>query len=155
MPADAARVFEDLRGVGVLLARHVAGFFEQREVDERRGVALGAGVTVPVPGAAEVAALLDDPHVVDTRFVELRAGDQPGEPSADEGDGDLVGEWLALGGGDVGVVDVVLEDPGDLDVLLVAVRPQALVALLAVLASQRLAIDLGARPHGCTVQVPA
>ena len=154
MPADAARVFEDLRGVGVLLARHVAGLFEQREVHEGGRVALSARVTVPVPGAAEVAALLDDPHVVDAGFVQLGAGDQPGEPAADERHGDLVEQRLALDGVDVGILDVVLEDPGDLDVLLVAVRSQALVALLAVLASQRLAVDLCRHPHACTVQVP-
>ena len=145
MAADAARVLEDLRGVGVLLARHVAGLLEQREVHERRGVALGARVAVPVPGAAEVAALLDDPDVVDAGLVQLGAGDQPGESAADEGDGDLVDQRLALGRLDVGILDVVLEDPGDLDVLLVAVGPQPLVAFLAVLASQCVAVDLGAR----------
>ncbi len=152
--ADAAGVFEDLGGVGVLLARHVAGLFEQRQVDERGGVALGAGVAVPVPGAAEVAALLDDADVVDAGLLQLGAGDQPGEPTADEGDGDLVEQRLALGRLDVRILDVVLEDPGDLDVLLVAVGRRRLSRSSRYLASQRFAVDLGARPHGCTVQVP-
>ena len=51
----------------VLLRRHVAGLFEQRQVDHRRGVAHRARVAVPVPRAAEVAAALDDAHVVDAR----------------------------------------------------------------------------------------
>ena len=84
MAPDAARVFEDLGAVGVLLARHVPGLLEQRQIHERGGVALRAGVAVPVPGAAEVAALLDDAHVVDAGFVQLGAGDQTGEAAADE-----------------------------------------------------------------------
>src|SRR5215831_13958115 len=50
--ADALAVFEDLWPVNVLLARHVAGLLQQRQVDHGRGVALGARVAVPVPGAA-------------------------------------------------------------------------------------------------------
>jgi hypothetical protein len=55
--------------VHVLLARHVARFFEQRHVDQRRRVALGAGIAVPVPGAAEVTALLDQAEITNARFL--------------------------------------------------------------------------------------
>ena len=84
-------MLEDLGRVRVLLRRHVPGLFEQRHVDERCGVALRAGVAVPVPGAAEVAALLDDAHVVDAGLLQPRAGDEAGEAAADERDGDVVG----------------------------------------------------------------
>ncbi len=154
-------VVEDLGAVGVLLARHVPGLLEQRQVHERCGVALGAGIAVPIPGAAEVAALLDDSDVVDAGVAELRSGHEPGEAATDERERHLVEQRLTIDGFDVGVLDVVLEDAGDLDVLLVAVGAQPLLALLAVLAPQRLTVDLGARvvarrclvPHGCTVQV--
>ena len=69
-------VLEDFRRVGVLFARHVAGFFEQRHVDERSGVAHGAGIAVPVPGAAEVAAFFQNPHVVDALFDQAGTGHQ-------------------------------------------------------------------------------
>ena len=46
-------------------------------------------------------------------------------------------------GRDVRVVDVVRELARHLDVLLVAVRAQALVALLAVLGAQRVGIEGG------------
>ena len=88
---DALAVLEDLRRVRVLLGGHVPGLLEQRHVHEARGVALGAGVAVPVPGAAEVAALLDDADVVDAGFLEPGAGDEPGEAAADEREGDVVG----------------------------------------------------------------
>jgi hypothetical protein len=59
--ADPLAVREDLRAVHVLLGGHVPGLFQQRHVHHRRGVALRAGVPVPVPGAAEAAAGLHDP----------------------------------------------------------------------------------------------
>ena len=66
---------------------------------------------------------------------------RPAKPAADERDLDLVGQGLALDRRDVRIVDVVGEPPGGLDVLLVAVGPQALVALGSVAAAQRIAID--------------
>ena len=86
VPGDATAVLEDLRCAGVLLARDVAGLLQQREVDVGLDVALCARVPVPVPGAAEVAALLDDAKVVDARLPEPGAGDQAGEAAADDGD---------------------------------------------------------------------
>jgi hypothetical protein len=129
---DPPAVLEDLGPVGVLLGRHVAGLVEQRHVDERVGVALGARIAVPVPRAPEVAALLDDADVPDASLLQPGAGDEAGEPAPDEGHGDLVVPRVALDPFDVGVVEVVGEPAGDLDVLLVAVFPQALVALGAV-----------------------
>ena len=71
LAADGAAVREDLGRARVLLARHVAELFEQRQVDVRLDVAHRARVAVPVPGAAEVAALLDD---ADVRRRRPRAG---------------------------------------------------------------------------------
>ena len=69
-------------------------------------------------------------------------------------DVDLVGQRLAGEARlDVGVVDVVGELAGDLDVLLVAVGAQPLVALGAVLLAQRVRIE-AQRGHG-PVTVPA
>ena len=142
---DALAVLEDLRRLGVLLGGDVAGLLEQREVDVGLDVALRAGVAVPVPGAAEVAALLDDADVVDAGLAEPGAGDQPGEPAADEGHGDLVDQRLALGGFDVGVLEVVGELAGHLDVLLVAVGSQALVALELVAPAQLVGVEIHLR----------
>jgi hypothetical protein len=62
-----AGVRVDLGRRHVLLALGtVAGLLEQRQVDHRRGVAHRARVAVPVPGATDVAAALDDPHVEST-----------------------------------------------------------------------------------------
>ena len=93
--ADRAAVGEDLRRARVLLARHVAELFEQRQVDVRLDVAHRARVAVPVPGAAEVAALLDDAHVVDAGLAQPRAGQQAAEAAADDHHLDLVGERRA------------------------------------------------------------
>ncbi|MCX7201663.1 MAG: hypothetical protein NTV17_05075, partial [Burkholderiales bacterium] len=56
MLADTLTVRQDFGRMRILFAGPMAGFFQQRHVDHGRGVALRAGVAVPVPGAAEVAA---------------------------------------------------------------------------------------------------
>ena len=70
---DGAAVLEDLRRARVLLRRDVADLLEQRQVDVRLDVARRARVAVPVPGAAEVAALLDEAEVVDAGLAQPRA----------------------------------------------------------------------------------
>ena len=144
---DPLALGQDLRRVGVLLGRHVTGFFQQRHVDHRGGVALRARIAVPVPGAAEVAALLDDAHVGDALLDQPRPGHQAREAAADEGEGHVVGLRLALDDGGVGILRIVGEAAGQLLVLVVAVGPQPLVALGDVLGQQRLLVDppLGGR----------
>ena len=90
MLGDPAAVLEDLGAAGVLLGRDVAGLLEQRQVDVGLDVALRPRVAVPVPGAAEVAALLDDADVVDAGLLEAGTGDEPGQATTDDGDRDLV-----------------------------------------------------------------
>ena len=141
MPADAPAVRQDLRRMRVLLGRPMAGLLEQRHVDHRRRVALRAGIAVPVPGAAEIAALLDDAHVLHTGLDQARSGHQPGESATDEGEGDVIGLRGARLDRRVGIVEVAREHAGCLDILSIAVGPQTLVALLAVLAPQRFTVD--------------
>ena len=114
--------------MGVLLGGHVPGFFEQRKIDKRRGVALGARIAIPIPRTAEVTALLDDPHIVDAGLLQRRARNEARKASADEDHLDVIEEWLAVHDLDVGVIDIVSELILHLDVLIVAVRSQALVA---------------------------
>ena len=80
MPADPLGVLEDLGDEGVLLLRHVAELLEQRQVAVRLDVALRAGVAVPVPGAAEVAAGLDDAEVGDALLGQPAAASRPLNP---------------------------------------------------------------------------
>ena len=143
--ADPVAVLEDLRRVRVLLRRHVPGLFEQRHVDHRRRVALRARIAVPVPGAAEVAALLDDPDVVDAGLLQPRAGHQAGEAAADEGHRHVVVLRIALDALGVRVVEIAAELALQLEVLVVAVRSQALVPLLCIPVAQRLGVDISQR----------
>ena len=73
-------VLEDLRAVRVLLGRDVADLLEQRQVDVRLDVALRARVAVPVPGAAEVAALPKEGAAAPTSFKQAGASRQAREP---------------------------------------------------------------------------
>ena len=81
--------------MGIFLGRAMAGLLEQRHIDHRGGVALRAGIAVPVPGAAEIAALLDDAHIVDAGLDQPRAGDEARKAAADKGEGHVVGLGLA------------------------------------------------------------
>ena len=87
---DPLGVPPDLRRHRVLLRRHVPRLLEERQVDHRRRVAHRAGVAVPVPHTAEVAAALDDPDVVDARLVQPPGDAQPGEPAADHEQRDVL-----------------------------------------------------------------
>src|SRR5208337_4695058 len=77
--ADAPRVGQDFRRVRVLLLGDVAGFLEQRQIDVRLDIALRTGIAIPVPGAAEVAALLDDADILYAGLAQTRACQQAAE----------------------------------------------------------------------------
>ena len=119
----------------------MARLFQQGQVDHGRGVAHRSRVAVPVPRAAEVAADLDDPHVVDARLLQPGAHAQPREPAADQRDGDVVEARLAVEPLGIAIVEHRREPARGLEVLVVAVGPQPLVPLLAVLDPQRAVID--------------
>ena len=139
--ADALAVREDFRRMRIFLRRHVAGFFEQRHVDHRRRIALRARIPVPVPGAAEVAALLDDADILDTGFRQSRGGGEPGKAAADEGEGDVIGLRIARGDRRIGIVEIMRELSRDAQILVVAIGTQPLVALLQIFLAQPLLVD--------------
>ena len=137
MFGDPPRIVADFRALAVLALGHEARFLEQRKVDVAFDVARRAGIAVPVPSAAEFGALLDDPDIRDAAVAQPGAGEQSAEPAADDQRLDLVAQRYAIDRGlDVGIVEIVRELAGHLDILLVAVGAQALVALFAVLRPQ-------------------
>src|SRR5207244_8561907 len=127
---DGAGVLEDLWRVRVLLLGDVADLLEEREVDVRLDVAHRAWVPVPVPRPPEVAALVDDADVAHAGLPQPGAGEQPAEAAAEDSHVDLVVERVTLDPLGVRVLEVVGEPALDLDVLVVAVRTDALLALL-------------------------
>ena len=60
---DALSVGEDFRREGVPFLRDIVGLFEQWQIKIAFNVALGAGITIPVPGAAKIPGFLDDAKV--------------------------------------------------------------------------------------------
>ena len=140
--ADGAGVGEDLRREAVLLFRHVAEFLDQRQIDVGLDVALRAGVAVPVPSAAEVAALLDDAQIAHAGFAQPRPSQQAAEAAADHDHVHLVGPRFALEARrHVGVVHEVGEAAGHFGVLVVAVVAQALVSFRTVSGAQGIWIE--------------
>ncbi len=83
-------VLEDLSGAGVALGRHEARLLEERQVHVRLDVAHAARIPVPVPGAAEVSRLLDDPDVIDPVLGEVDGREHPGEATPHDHDGGLL-----------------------------------------------------------------
>ncbi len=140
--ADRSAVGEDLRSVDILLAGYVVEFFEQREIHVRLDVAHCAWVTIPVPGAAEIAALFDHPDARDAMFAEPRPSEQAAEPATDDNHIGLVGQRRSLDQVvKIRVVDEVGELACDLGVLLIAVLTGALVALASVLLAQGIGVE--------------
>ena len=95
--SDVAAVLIDLGAVGELLARDEVELLEQRYVAVGFVVALNARVAVPVPDAAEVAAHLDDPDVVDACLLQVRGAQQSAEAAAEHGDVDVLVDRIAFG----------------------------------------------------------
>src|SRR5580692_7405280 len=117
MLSNAPRMFIDLRCEGVLLLRHVAELFDQRQIAVAFNIALGAGITIPVPGAAEIATGFDDVNIGDAGLMEARTGEQSAETSADDYDVDVSFERFPGLGLHVRIVEVMCEFAGHLDIL--------------------------------------
>ena len=133
MPADGAAVLENLWCVGVLFLRHVAELFEQRQIDIGLHITLRAGVAVPVPGAAKVAAFLNNADIFDAGLAKPRACQQAAEAATDDQCVDGFVDGVPLKSRfHIRVVDVARQIPGDFDVLVVAVLADALVTLRGI-----------------------
>ncbi len=146
---DALRMGADLRRERVFFPRNVAGLFEQRQVDVTLDVALRAGIAVPVPGAAEISALLDDTDALDPAAAQLRSRHQAAEAAADDKHVDFVIQRRPREPGlHIGIVDVVAKVALHLDILVIGVGPQARVALLSVFGAQCVGIEIEVKPGG-------
>ena len=81
-------------------------------------------------------------NVLDPGFVEARAGQQSAETSADDDYFDLVVQRSAIERFDIRVFQIMGELAGNFDILRVAVGANALVALLHVLLTQGVRIEI-------------
>ena len=82
-------ISEDLGRKRVAICRHEAGFFKHRQIHVRLNVTHRTGVTVPVPGAAEVAALFNDAEIVDTELAKVCCFEHAAETTTDDYDIDI------------------------------------------------------------------
>ena len=130
--ANVAAVGPDLRSVRVLFGRHVAGFLEQRHIDKGGGVTLSARVSIPVPGSAKVAALFDNPNIINPALFESRASDKTRKAAANKGEGHMVIFWFAGRNRCVRVFKVVRQLSFNPDVLVIPVGSKTLIPLFAI-----------------------
>ena len=108
-PPEGLAVREDLRLEHVLHGGDRADLLEERQVDVGLDVARRTRVAVPVPGAPEVTAPLEDEEVVDALLRQARRSEHPGEPATDDHDVGLDPLRGSLLDGGVRVFGVVLE----------------------------------------------
>ncbi len=89
-------VFEDLETRGEFHRRDIARLLEERQVAVGLHIAGDARIAVPVPGAADVAALLAETDVLEAGVAQLVPEQQTGEAAAHHQDFALVGQRLPL-----------------------------------------------------------
>jgi hypothetical protein len=142
MIGDAHGMLTDLLTRRVSLCRHIAGLLEQGHVDVRLDVASDARVAVPVPGAADVARLVHQAHVVDARLAQERTGLQAAEAGADDEHRDAVRHGLALDSLRVRILRVVPEFARSPGVLAGPVGADPPIAFAAVDRADRVEIDV-------------
>ena len=134
---DPLRMREDFRRLRILLLRHEAGLFQQRQVDIALDIARRAGIPVPVPGAAKRPAGLDHADVVEARLAQARRRQHPAKPAADHRHFHVILHRRALHTLRIRVFQVMGELPGHVHILLVAILAHALVALRQIARLQR------------------
>jgi hypothetical protein len=100
-------------------------------------------VPVPVPGAADVAASLDDADVRDAGLLQAGARHQPREAAADNHDHRFVEDGYPVDRLRITVLQEVRKATSRLQVLVVPVRSQPFLSLGAVLPPQFLPVDSG------------
>ena len=93
--AKELAITEDFRCTRVALGGHVAGLFEKRKVGVGLNVTHTTGITVPVPSAAEVAALFHDAEIGDALVLQINASEHAGESATDDDDLGLFGNGIA------------------------------------------------------------
>ena len=86
---------ENLGALGVVVLGHVVQLVEQGQVVIRDDVACDAGVSIPVPGAADIGAALDDSNTLDAMLAQPRRCQQRRESSADKKDLDGIVDGIA------------------------------------------------------------
>ena len=130
-------VRKDFWRLRVFFGRHIAGFFEHRQVGIRLHVTRGARVAVPVPGATKVAGLVDDADAVDAFFAQIRGREHSSKAASHDHHFNVLCDRVAGEAGfGIRVGVDVFEHRIELEILVHAVLPQAFFALDAVTVSQ-------------------
>ncbi len=138
----APAVRKDLITLGVLLGGDVAQLLQQRHVHVRLDVTRNARVPVPVPGAAHIGGLVDQPDALHAQFPEPGPGEQSPETGADDRDIDLVGDRVA---GEMRITPRIVGKSSklacDFDVLRDPIGTQSPVPLKGIFLPQRIYVE--------------
>ena len=95
----ALAIFQDFESRGEFHRWKRAHLLQQRQIAVGFHIAGDAGIAVPVPGAADVAAFLAKPHVLETGLTQLVPQQQAGEACADHQNLARIGQGFPFNGG--------------------------------------------------------
>jgi len=135
---DRLEVGKDLVPKRVSVLRDVVEFLQHRQVDVGLDVAHQAGISVPVPGPADSACLIDDPDPANPPLAQLGRCHDSSHPTTDDHDIDglgqgitvpVLGKWITPVARRVGLGAEIKELGSTVD--------EALVSLLQVLRAHR------------------
>ena len=123
-------IIKCFRRIGIFLLRGKLGFFQQGEIDVRLDVARSARIPVPIPRAAKVAALFDNPEIINAGLAQARRSQHAAKAASDNRHFNLILNRPALKRlVDIWIVDKISEIALDLLILVIAVSAYTLVAL--------------------------
>ena len=128
---------ENLAAEGVLFLRHVANFFQQREIGIRLDITGDTGIAIPIPGTAEIRRGIDDANILDAGLSQADRGQQSAKTTPEHQHLDLVVQGLTLETRlRIGIAEKMRKFAFDLDVLLVPIIAKPSIALFAVFLAQ-------------------
>ncbi len=127
---------------GVFLLWDIAHLFQKGQIDIGFHIALSAWITIPVPGAAEIACLVNDSNIVNAGLFQAHASQHAAESATNNSNLYLVGQRFSIKiGFYVRVVDIVGKVAGRLLILRQALLADPLVPLFLVSGSQHCRVE--------------
>ena len=93
---------------------------------------MGAGIAIPVPGAAKIAALLNHPDVGDASLYQPGTGHQTSKAATNKRHGDVICPRRTRRHRGIRIFQIMGQLALQLQILIVAIGTQALVALFKV-----------------------
>ncbi len=98
MTSDVLRVLHNFWGEGILMLWYVIELLKHRQVAVAFNVAHRSGITIPIPGSAEIPTAFDNANIGEAGLAEPSPHQQTAETTANNCDFNLVEERFPFHG---------------------------------------------------------